>query len=179
MTSKKVKKITFAGMFLALALVLPFITGQIPQIGNALSPMHIPVLLCGFICGWPYGLVLGFIAPPLRYVLFGMPPIFPTGVTMAFELAVYGLAAGLFYKILPKKVHNIYVTLILSMLIGRLAGGIVKFIIVTFFAPDIPFGLAIFWTDYFVKAVPGIILHIVLIPVTVMALKKAKLMLNE
>lgn len=174
-----VKRITFAGMLLALALLLPFLTGQIPQIGNALSPMHIPVLLCGFICGAPYGLVVGFIAPLLRFALFGMPPIFPTGITMAFELAAYGLAAGLLYKMLPKKIPNIYVSLVLSMLIGRITGGIVKFVIITFFAPNMPFGLAIFWTDYFVKAVPGIILHIVLIPVIVIALKKAKLMLNE
>lgn len=100
------KKITFAGMFLALALLLPFLTGQIPQIGNALSPMHIPVLLCGFVCGGPLGLVVGFIAPLLRYMLFGMPPIFPTGIAMAFELAIYGLAAGLLYKRLPKKLHT-------------------------------------------------------------------------
>ncbi|MGI6622851.1 MAG: ECF transporter S component [Clostridiaceae bacterium] len=174
-----IKRITFTGMFLALAMVLPFLTGQIPQIGNALSPMHIPVLLCGFVCGWPYGLVVGFIAPLLRFALFGMPPIFPTGITMAFELAAYGLAAGLLYKTLPKKIYNIYVSLLLSMLIGRIVGGIVKFFIVTFFAPNLPFGLAIFWTDYFVKAVPGIILHIVLIPVIVMALRNARLMLNE
>lgn len=179
MTSTNIKRITFTGMFLALALLLPFLTAQIPQIGNALSPMHIPVLLCGFVCGWPYGLVVGFIAPPLRYALFGMPPIFPTGAAMAFELAVYGLAAGLLYKMLPKKIHNIYFTLMLSMLIGRIAGGIAKFAMIELFAPDKPFGPAIFWTDYFVKAVPGIILHMVLIPVIVIALKKAKLMLNE
>lgn len=178
MTSK-VKRITFSGMFLALALLLPFLTGQIPQIGNALSPMHIPVLLCGFICGWPSGLAVGFIAPLLRYALFGMPPIFPTGVSMAFELAVYGIAAGLLYKMLPRKIPFIYVSLVLSMLIGRIAGGIAKFALITFFAASIPFGLEIFWADYFVKAVPGIILHITLIPVIVIVLEKAKMGLND
>jgi len=166
-------------MFLALALLLPFLTGQIPQIGNALSPMHIPVLLCGFVCGWPYGLVTGFIAPLLRYALFGMPIIFPTGLSMAFELAVYGLATGLLYNILPKKTPYIYVTLIISMLAGRLVGGIAKFALLSLFTSDIPFGLTIFWTDYFVKSVPGIILHILLIPVIVIALRKAKLMPNN
>jgi riboflavin transporter FmnP len=178
MTSKT-KRITFAGMFLALALLLPFLTGQIPQIGNALSPMHIPVLLCGFVCGGPLGLVIGFIAPLLRFMLFGMPPIIPVGIPMAFELATYGLVAGLLYKMLPKKTPNIYVSLIISMLIGRIVGGIAKFVLVTYFIPNIPFGLAIFWTDYFVNAIPGIIVHIILIPIIIIALKKAKLMFNE
>ncbi len=84
------KKLVLSGVFLALALLLPFVTGQIPQIGAALAPMHIPVLLCGFVCGWPFGLVVGFVAPLLRFMLFGMPPIFPTGIAMAFELAAYG-----------------------------------------------------------------------------------------
>ena len=172
------KKITFAGMFLALALLFPFLTGQIPQIGSALSPMHIPVLLCGFVCGGPYGLVIGFIAPLLRFMLFGMPPIFPTGIAMAFELAAYGMAAGLLYKILPKKIPYIYVSLVLSMLIGRVVWGIAMFII-ALLAANIQFGFAAFLAGAFIKAVPGIILHIILIPIIIIALKKAKLMFNE
>lgn len=171
------KKITFAGMFLALALLLPFLTGQIPQIGNALSPMHIPVLLCGFVCGGPLGLVVGFIAPLLRYMLFGMPPIFPTGIAMAFELAIYGLAAGLLYKRLPKKTSYIYVSLILSMIIGRIVWGAAMFVI-SLLVTDVQFGLSAFLAGAFIKALPGIILHVVLIPVIVIALKKAKLMFN-
>ncbi len=174
-----VKKITVAAVCLALAMLLPFLTGQIQQLGNALSPMHIPVLLCGFICGAPYGFIIGLISPILRFALFGMPPIFPKGIIMVFELAAYGLSAGLLYKMLPKKIPNIYVSLILSMLIGRTVAGIAKFVLVTFFAPNIPFGWAIFWTDYFVTSLPGIILHIVLIPVIVISLKKAKLIPNE
>ena len=50
------RKLTLSALFLALGLVLPLITGQIPQIGKMLLPMHIPVLLCGMVCGWPYGL---------------------------------------------------------------------------------------------------------------------------
>ena len=94
MTSLQVRKLTYAALFLAIALVLPFLTGQIPEIGRALSPMHIPVLLCGFTCGWPWGLAVGFIAPLLRGLLFGMPVLFPSGVAMAFELAVYGAVSG-------------------------------------------------------------------------------------
>src|SRR5690625_4487680 len=97
MSSKRnnFSQMVLAAMFLALALVLPFLTGQIPQIGSALGPMHIPVLLSGFFCGPWYGLIVGFIAPLLRFMLFGMPPIMPTGVAMAFELATYGLVTGL------------------------------------------------------------------------------------
>ena len=172
------KKITFSGLFLALALLLPFLTGQIPQIGSALSPMHIPVLLCGFVRGAPYGLIVGFIAPLLRFMLFQMPPIFPVGTAMAFELAAYGLTAGILYKMLPKKTPYIYVSLILSMLIGRVVWGVTMFVI-SFVAVKIQFSLAAFVAGAFIQAVPGIILHIILIPVIVIALKKANLMLNE
>ena len=102
-TKKLVLNVSLSGMFLALAYVLPFLTGQIPEIGSMLCPMHIPVLLCGFVCGAPYGLVVGFIAPMLRSLTLGMPPLFSTATAMAFELAVYGLVAGLLYKALPKR----------------------------------------------------------------------------
>ena len=84
--SVRVLKLTYSALYLAIALVLPFLTGQIPQIGSMLCPMHIPALLCGFVCGWPWGLAVGFISPLLRSVLFGMPDMFPTAVAMAFEL---------------------------------------------------------------------------------------------
>ena len=86
--------------------------------------VHIPVLLCGFICGWPYGLIVGLIAPILRFLLFGMPPIFPTGIAMSFELAAYGMVCGILYKKLPKTIPNIYFSLIGSMLAGRIVWGI-------------------------------------------------------
>ena len=90
-------------IMLALALVLPFLTGQIPEIGSMLCPMHLPALLCGFMCGWPWGLAVGLISPLLRSVIFGMPPMFPTAVSMAFEMAAYGAVSGLLYRLLPKK----------------------------------------------------------------------------
>lgn len=86
----EIKKLTLSAMFLALAYVMPFLTGQIPQIGSMLCPMHIPVLLCGFFCGGPWGLVVGFMAPLLRSFVLGMPPLFPTAFCMSFELAAYG-----------------------------------------------------------------------------------------
>ena len=86
--SKNLKNMTLAALFLALGLVLPFFTGQIPQIGSMLLPMHIPVFLCGLICGWQYGAAVGFVVPLMRSVLFGMPPLFPTATAMAFELQI-------------------------------------------------------------------------------------------
>lgn len=104
---EKTKKIVLAGLFIALGIVLPFITMQIPSIGNMLLPMHIPIILCGFICGGPYGLIVGVIVPLLRSVLFGMPALFPNAVAMAFELGTYGFVTGVLYKRFNKKSFGI------------------------------------------------------------------------
>ena len=177
MTSLQIRKLTYAALFLALALVLPFLTGQIPQIGSALSPMHIPVLLCGFLVGWPWGLAVGFIAPLLRSVIFGMPVMVPGAVAMAFELAVYGLVSGILYRLLPKKKWSIYVTLIVAMLAGRVVWGIARLIIAGLSGNS--FTWALFLAGAFTNAIPGIILHIVLIPVIVMVLERTGLSLNK
>ncbi|MDO5436484.1 MAG: ECF transporter S component [Clostridia bacterium] len=157
-------------MFLALALVLPFLTGQFPRIGNALCPMHIPVLLCGFFCGPWYGLAVGLIAPLLRFALFGMPPLMPTGIAMCFELAAYGLASGLLYKLLPGRKPYIYVSLIGAMLTGRIVWGIAR--VILYGLGESQFGWAAFMSGAFLNAIPGIIIQIVLIPILVMALEK-------
>ena len=171
MNTNRILKLVLAAICLALCMVLPFLTGQIPEIGSMLSPMHIPVLLCGFITGPFWAAMVGLIAPVLRFALFGMPPIFPTGVAMCFELAVYGAVSGLLYSKLPKKTVNIYVSLIAAMLLGRIAWGIVRVLLsgVTGSA----FTWAAFMAGAFTSAIPGIILHIVLIPVIVMALRRA------
>lgn len=173
----KTKKITLSGVLLAATLLLPFLTGQIPQIGSMLSPMHIPVLLCGFVCGWQYGFMIGAIAPILRFLCFGMPPLFPVGLAMTFELATYGACAGLLYKYLPKKNINIYSSLTISMILGRIVWGIVMCIIAS--VSNVNFSLSIFLTGAFVNSVPGIILHILVIPIIVIALKRVKYISNE
>lgn len=173
----KTKKIALSGVLLAATLLLPFLTGQIPQIGSMLSPMHIPVLLCGFVCGWQYGFMIGAIAPILRFLCFGMPPLFPVGLAMTFELATYGACAGLLYKYLPKKNINIYSSLTISMILGRIVWGIVMCIIAS--VSNVNFSLSIFLTGAFVNSVPGIILHILVIPIIVIALKRVKYISNE
>lgn len=167
-------KLILSGLFIALGIVLPFLTGQIPQVGSALLPMHIPVLLCGFSCGWPFGLIVGFITPVLRSLLFSMPPLFPTAVAMAFELASYGAMTGLFYKLFPKKPAFIYVSLLLSMLIGRLIWGLASYILIGLSGESFTFQL--FITGAFINALPGMAIQIILIPLIVLALERAGLM---
>ncbi len=110
-------------MFLALCMVLPLLTGQLKPIGKELCPMHLPVILCGFICGEWWGLAVGLVAPVLRSVIFGMPQFFPGAVAMSFELLTYGFVSGFLYRRLPKKVFCTYIALICAMLSGRVVWG--------------------------------------------------------
>ena len=176
MKSKKkdgrgLKNLVFAAVCLALCMLLPLVTGQIPQVGKALSPMHIPVFLCGFICGPWWALAVGAAAPLLRFAVFGMPQLYPMGAGMCFELAAYGLAAGLLYRALPKKPAYVYITLMCAMLIGRAVWGAVSLPIYSL--GGMHFTWEMFAAGAFIKAVPGIILHILIVPPIVLALKKA------
>ena len=173
MNQKQTLKLTYAAACLALAMVLPMITGYAPQIGNALSPMHIPVFLCGFLCGWPYAVVVGLIAPFLRFALFEMPPLYPIGTAMAFELAAYGFLTGFLNAKLPKKTGYLYVTLISAMLGGRVVWGVVRYILAGLQGSTFPFSA--FLAGAFTNAIPGIVLHILLVPLIVLALRRAKL----
>ncbi len=175
MRKASTQKLTLSALFISLGLVLPLLTGQIPEIGRALLPMHIPVLLCGFFCGWPYGSAVGFIVPVFRSVVFGMPPMFPGGVAMSFELAVYGFMTGFLYHMLPKKNIFIYIVLITAMVCGRIIWGTVS--IPFYLINGNAFTWKIFIAGAVLNALPGIALQIALIPAVVMALKRN--ILNE
>ena len=166
-------RLVLSAMFLALALLLPFFTGQIQQIGNALCPMHIPVLLCGFFCGPWYAFVVGIVAPILRFVLFGMPPIMPIGISMSFELSTYGLVAGLLYKLFPKKRLSIYAALLCAMIAGRIVWGVARVVLYGFGGAE--FGWAAFISGAILSSIPGIILQIALIPPLVMVLNRSRI----
>ena len=168
---KHTKKLILSAMFLALGLVLPFFTGQIREIGNKLLPMHIPVLLCGFLCGPQYGLLVGFITPLLRSLLFSMPPL-PRAIGMAFELATYGAVTGLLYRKLPKSKARIYISLLIAMVAGRLVWGIVSILI--YGIEGSAFTWQMFAGGAFLNAIPGIVVQIILIPVLMLALEKAR-----
>lgn len=173
-SKNQIVNLTLSSMFLAIAFVLPFLTGQIQQIGSMLCPMHIPVILCGFFCGGYWGLAVGFIAPLLRSLVLGMPPLFPVATCMAFELATYGLVAGILHKKLSKdSAHykrNIYITLIAAMVVGRIVWGLAMFACLGFETSK--FGLSAFVAGAVTTAIPGIVLQLVLIPVIVIALRK-------
>ena len=172
----RIRKMTAAALFLAIAMVLPLITGQIPEIGQMLCPMHIPVLLCGFMCGWPWGLAVGLTAPLLRSAVFGMPPMFPEAAAMTFELAVYGALSGILYSVLPRNKRAIYATLITAMIAGRLVWGLARLAIAGLAGYE--FTAAAFVAGAVTKAIPGIIMHIVLIPVLVMVMEREGMSLN-
>lgn len=169
--NNNVKKMVISALMLALCFLLPFLTGQIPTIGSALSPMHIPVFLCGFLCGMPWAPIVGFIAPLLRSVLLGMPPLFPTGVCMAFELTAYGLATALLSRRLSGSLIKNYIVLIVAMLCGRVVWGLAAWVF--YGLAGNAFTMPMFIAGAFTNAVPGIICHLVVIPPLVHALRKS------
>ncbi len=182
-SQKKTYSLVITAMLLAVGLVLPFITGNIQAIAKIISPLHIPVLICGLCCGWKWGLGLGIVLPLLRGLLFGIP-VFPTSaLPMAFELGAYGLLTGLFYPLLLKvfKSKNhlpaMLCALIISMVLGRFVGGAAKalFISVGVIGSSSPYTFSTFFASYFVSTAVGALIHIVLVPAVVLALEKAKL----
>ena len=168
------KNLSLSAMFLAVGLVLPFFTGQIPQVGSMLLPMHIPVLLCGLICGWKYGLMVGLVLPLMRSMLFGMPPPFPTAAAMAFELAAYGFLSGFLYnRSRWKCVIALYRCLIAAMIGGRLVWGAVMMVFMG--VSGSTFTWTLFLAGAFFNAIPGILLQLFFIPAMMVALDKTGL----
>ena len=166
-----IKGLCIAAACIALCYVLPLALHGV-ALGSALSPMHIPVLLCGLACGGSYGALCGLLGPVLSHVLSGMPPM-PMLVRMIPELMTYGLMAGLlkgrFHR--GKPVIDLYASLVLAMLLGRIVGGIATGIYfgITANAYSIPLWI----TGYFVEALPGIVAHLLMVPALYQTLRKA------
>ena len=177
-THNNILRLVISALCLSLAYVLPFLTVNNLELGSMLLLMHIPVLLCGFICGWYWGLSVGFLAPLLRSLTLGAPMLFPMAICMAFELATYGAASGLLHKALPKKKAFIYVSLLTSMTIGRIVFGIAMAICMGVKGSTYTFGA--FIASSLTGAIPGIVIQIILIPILVMVLKAQRgLRLND
>lgn len=170
----RIAKLCIAAMCMALCYLLPYLTGNMPQIGNMLCLMHIPVLLCGFICGPWYALAVGLISPLLRSFIVGAPPLYPIAIAMAVELATYGLISGLMYRLFPKRIPYIYVSLLSAMVVGRAVWGVATFVLMGI--RGTPFGWSAFISGSVLNAIPGIVLQIVIIPLIVIALRKSKLL---
>ena len=165
------KKLIFAAMCVALGVVLPIAFHSVPQGGMVFLPMHIPVLLCGMICGWPYGLACGVLTPVISFAATGMPNA-ANLPGMLFELAVYGLTSGLLMKFVRtgRMAADIYISLACAMLLGRLTAGLLNGLI--FRAGQYSLEM---WTGVsFVTALPGIAIQLVLLPLVVIALERAK-----
>ena len=167
----RVKKLVFTAACSALCLVLPMAFHAIPNAGQVILPMHIPVLLCGLICGWPWGGVCGLIGPLLSSVITGMPPaaMLPS---MMVECAAYGVATGLLMKYIRtgKTVIDLYISLICAMAVGRIVAGFAKAWI---FTPGIsPFAWV---TTSLVTGIPGIVIQLIVMPLAVTALIRARL----
>jgi riboflavin transporter FmnP len=169
----KTKKICSCAICIALCYLLPVICHAV-NLGSVLSPMHLPVLLCGVVCGWPYGLFCGVAGPLLSNLLSGMPSAARL-VYMMPELCAYGLFSGLFMKLIRtgRTVTDLYLSLIPAMLLGRVVGGVAQALVYLSNAQG--YSLALWASSYLVGTLPGVILQLVVIPVVVMALMKAGL----
>lgn len=170
--SKHTKNLVAAALCVAIGIVLPLAFHSVPNAGSVILPMHIPVLLCGLLCGPVYGLLCGILTPLLSSLMTSMPPMayLPS---MLCELAVYGLLAGLLILVVRTKwtILNLYIALVGAMLGGRIVYGILNSLI--FRAGQ--YSMELWLTASFVTALPGIVIQLVLLPVLVFALKKARL----
>lgn len=170
----KIKKICICAICIALCYVLPIALHSF-GLGSILSPMHIPVLLCGLVCGSFYGVFCGIAGPIVSSILSGMPP-----VTMLFsmipELVIYGLVTGLLMKWVRtgKLLPDVYISMAAAMVLGRITGGIAKALFIAINATGDAFTLGIWATSYFVGTLPGIVVHLILVPLLVTVLMKTK-----
>lgn len=161
-TKKYIIKPVLAALFLALGMVLPLLTGQIKEIGDSLLPMHLPVMICGLVCGYKYGAAIGLMLPFLRSLTFSMPPIYPNAVWMALELATYGLVIGFIYMKLSKSKISMYIALITAMIAGRLVWGAAKAVLLGVAGKS--FTISAFIIGGFVDSLLGIVLQLVIVP---------------
>jgi len=171
MKSTKAKEVVIAGMLIAMGLILPIAFHALAMGGPAFLPMHIPVLLGGFLLSPPFALMVGSLTPLLSSVLTGMPPFFPGAVQMMFELSAYGVLISCLVK---QQRLGVYPVLILAMLGGRITAGVVNYILLTQFMAK-AFSLKVFLTGAFVTALPGILIQLTVIPLLVKLLSRAAL----
>ena len=167
-----VRNLVFTAVCAALCIVVPMAFHTIPNAGVVFLPMHIPVLLCGLMCPWPYGLLCGLIGPLLSSLTTGMPPVAMLP-SMMVECAVYGLVTGLGMRFVRTRcaTADLYISLVSAMILGRTVAGLAKSLI---FAPGTP---VFAWvTTSLVTGIPGILIQLVLMPAIVFALTQAKLL---
>jgi len=176
--NSRLYKMVASSLLLAVGLYLPFLLGQTEVLGQSISPLHIPALLCGLTCGWGWGAVLGAVLPILRTFLFGMPPM-PAAIPMAFELAVYGAATGLFYPLFTRllkksgRLPAMIASMLIAMILGRIVGGAAKAVMMGFQGSAYTFQT--FIAAYFTGTAVGAVIHLIIVPAVALALEKAGL----
>ena len=174
MENIRLKKLIFSAIFLAFGFILPMFFGQLPTIGQMLVPMHIPVFLCGMVCDWKHGAIIGFILPLLRSLIFSVPVLYPTAISVAFEMCTYGLVVGILYGYSKKKsLTTIYFSMLIAMILGRIIRCIAQIILLNI--QKNPFVWKTFFTGVILNSIPGIILQLIIIPIVMIALKRSKL----
>ena len=172
--NRRTRNMILAAMMLALSWLMPFLAALNPTIAKIISPMHIPIFLCGFLCDLPWSPIVGFAAPLLRSLTTGMPALYPNALAMSFELATYGLVTTLLIRMLPDRPLSVYLSLIGAMLAGRLVWGVAS--LALYGLGGTPFTFQMFLAGAFINASPGIAVHIVVIPAIILALRRAKLL---
>ena len=110
----------------------------------------------------------------MRSFLFGMPPLFPTAISMAFELLTYGLTVGLLYsRSRWQCIRALYRCLLAAMVAGRAVWGVVQAVLLGLSGSAMT--MQIFLAGALLNAIPGIILQLILIPVVMLALNRTGL----
>ncbi len=170
---KNIKKLTLSAMFLAMGIILPFFTGQVPQIGSMLLPMHIPVFLCGLICGYQYGVPMAIILPLLRSVIFSRPNMFPEAISIACEMATYAFVAGFLYNRSKWQcIKALYRCMLATMVAGRVIRGVVQLSLIGLSGNTVSFGA--FFTGTIIAGIPGIVLQLIIVPAVMLAIHRTK-----
>lgn len=163
------KKIVYCGVFIALGIIIPqifhFIGG--PALGGVFLPMHFPVLAAGLLGGPLVGLFTGILSPLLSSGITGMPPV-PRLWFMILELGAYGMIAGFLYYKMRK---NLMLSLIISMIAGRILYGAAFIILINFFGVDLPAGLGV--TASLAKGIPGMVLQVIILPILIKTLERS------
>lgn len=181
MRHNQVTKMVISAVLLAVGMVLPLLLGQVQVLGQAISPLHIPALLCGLTCGWPWGVGVGIVLPLLRSAVFGFPVMIPTAASMSVELGVYGLLTGLLYPVLRKIIKGgklghlpaMLAAMVIAMVVGRLAGGAMQAILLGMNGK--PYNMTMFVNSYFIGTSVGAVIHLIVVPAVVVALERARL----
>ncbi|MCL2556446.1 MAG: DUF1893 domain-containing protein [Firmicutes bacterium] len=177
------KNIAYTAMFVAIGVLLPFVTAHaftpagIIGPGPIFLPMHIPVILGGLILGPIFGLIVGVLSPLLSSLITGMPVLYPMLPIMIIELSLYGAMSGLFYK---KLKFPIFASLPIAMIIGRIGYGLIWLSLLqlnpNMTAPGIILAIQ--------TGIPGIAIQLIIIPILIGALhpkiiKKARIIFNR